>query len=162
MRHFHYAIEPAAPFWPCSSQSCDTCINSIMNKTYVVLAYGLYFNMTDTLKRLLWLIVEGPVLITTQSSLSHVVDLWPVVQNQDHQWELVQHYSRSGINSVINIHCKIQSSFFFFLTPRQQTDLSDDIGLARQPILASGVTRSVSRCLRSASHSAVCSKSTII
>lgn len=75
VRHFHYAIEPAAPFWPCSSQSCDTCINSIMNKTCVVLAYGLYFNMTDTFKRLLWLIVEGPVLIITQSSLSCC---WPL------------------------------------------------------------------------------------
>lgn len=131
-----------------------TCINNIMNKTCVVLACGLYFNMTDTFKCLLELIVEGSVLMTTQSSLSYDVDLWPVVLNQDHQLELIQHYSRSGICHKY----PLQKSFFFFLTPRK----CHRHWTGHWPILASGVTQSVSRCMRSASHSAVPSKRAVI
>lgn len=90
-----------------------------MNETCVVPAYGLDFNSG---------IVEGSVLTATQMSQSHVGDLSPVVDHQGHQWELVQHYSRSGICHKYPLQ---ELVIIYFLTHSNATHLSNDLGLAR-------------------------------
>lgn len=70
--------------------------------------------------------MEGSVLTTTQ--MSHVGDLSPVVDHQDHQWELVQHYSRSGMCHKYPLQ---ELVILYVLTHSNATHLSNDLLLAR-------------------------------